>query len=404
MYAYSEPRPWRVEPHRMPDGENIVSVIDDRGMPVWWPNLFHVFELRNAGKSFAVQKQRMCAVADAYNWAEEKGIDLDGRIENLRFTTYAETKALQARLQLNRAEAEDGVVVGNDYWKDRCRAVRNYIGWRAAEPLQRIVRADDRYLEARLKLDRFSETIVAGIGKGKKFKAYGLTEAEQEALLLAVMPGSSSNPFEERHQFRNFAIVFSLYELGCRAGELLGLKRNDLMLSGSKPLVTIERRHNDPDDTRSRPANAKTLSRPLPVTAPLASVLQTWTTKHRSAKGIYRNAKRSPYVFVSEDGSPLASNTLEYLFVRLRLAEGVPSTLTAHKLRHTWNDRFSKLVDDDLSGSLRMEMATRVRNFLNGWRPSSSQGEQYTHRFVEEKGCEMMLKLQALSVLGAARS
>lgn len=404
MNLYPEPRPWRVEPHRMPGGENIVSVIDDRGMPVWWPNIYHVFELRNAGKSLTVQKRQMNAIADAYNWAEQVGIDLDGRIENLRFLNYAETKALQARLQLSKTEGENGVVVGNDYWKDRCRAVRNYVEWRARDPLQRIVRANDCYLEAQLRLDRFSESIVAGIGKGKKFKAYGLSDAEQEALLFAAMPGSRSNPFEKQHQFRNFAIVFALYDLGCRAGELLGLKRNDLLLSGSRPLVTIERRQNDPDDPRSRPANAKTLSRPLPVNAPLASVLNMWLTEHRVVKETYPGANKSPYVFVSGDGSPLASNTLEYIFVRLRAVEGVPATLTAHKLRHTWNDRFSKLVDDDLTGSLREEMATRVRNFLNGWRPSSQQGEQYTHRFVEEKGAKMMLKLQALSIAGSARS
>ncbi|MBK3401591.1 tyrosine-type recombinase/integrase [Methylorubrum populi] len=140
------------------------------------------------------------------------------------------------------------------------------------------------------------------------------------------------------------------------------------------------------------------------MNAPLASVLNMWLTEHRVVKETYPGANKSPYVFVSGDGSPLASNTLEYIFVRLRAVEGVPATLTAHKLRHTWNDRFSKLVDDDLTGSLREEMATRVRNFLNGWRPSSQQGEQYTHRFVEEKGAKMMLKLQALSIAGSARS
>ncbi|WP_419952079.1 tyrosine-type recombinase/integrase [Methylobacterium sp.] len=403
MTLHPEPGPLRVEPHRMPWGETTVTVVDATGVPVWGLNLYHLLELRNAGKSVAMQQRYMSAIVDATNWARASGIDLEDRIEALEFLSYGETKALQAHLQLNR-QYVGGVAVGNAYWKDRCRAVRNFVSWRALEPLQRIVRADDRYLEARLKLDRFCDTVASGIGRHKTFRVLGLTEDQQTALLFAVIPGSALNPFEARHQQRNFAIVLSLYELGCRAGELLGLKRGDLVLSGSRPILTIERRQNDPDDPRSRPANAKTLARPLPVSAPLASVLETWTTKHRPVKANYPGANRSPYVFVSGEGAAMSSNTLEYIFKRLRSVEGVPADLTAHKLRHTWNDRFSKLVDADLAENLRTEMATRVRNFLNGWKASSTQGERYTHRFVEEKGHEMMLKLQSLSTAGAARS
>lgn len=387
----------------MPSGETTVTVVDALGMPVWWPNLYHVHELRDAGKSFAVQVRAMMTIASAFNWAEGRGIDLEDRIEGLRFLDYGETKDLQAYLQLNRLHHGDRAV-GNGYWKDRCRAVRNYVCWRAAEVMQRLARPEQSYVEARTRLDRFAETITAGIGKHQTFKTYGLDEEQQATLLFAVTPGSSINPFAERHQYRNFAIVLALYELGCRNGELLGLKRHDLMLSGSHPLATIERRQNDPDDPRSRPALAKTLSRPLPLSAPLASVLNTWLTEHFPKTQIYPGAKRSPYVFVSEEGTPLALNSVERIFVLLRNIEGLPSTLSAHKLRHTWNDRFSKMIDGDVSGNLRSETEVRMRNFLNGWSPTSGQGEHYRQRFVEEKSHKMMLQLQALSAKGASRS
>lgn len=403
MYVYPEPRPWTAEPHRMPSGETIVTVVDALGMPVWWPNLYHVHELRDAGKSFAVQQRAMKTVASAFNWAEDRGIDLEDRIQRLLFLDYAETKDLQAYLQLNRLHDGDRVV-GNGYWIDRCRAARNYVCWRAADVMQRLPRDEQSYVEARTRLDRFAETITAGIGRHYTFKTHGLDEEQQATLLFAITPGSSVNPFAKRHQFRNFAIVLALYELGCRNGELLGLKRQDLMLSGGHPLVTIERRQNDPDDIRSRPALAKTLARPLPLSAPLASVLNIWLTEHFPQKKIYPGAKRSPYVFVSEEGRPLALNSVERLFVLLRDVEGLPSTLSAHKLRHTWNDRFSKMVDEDLSGKLRAETEMRMRNFLNGWSPTSSQGEHYRQRFVEEKSHKMMLQLQALSAKGASRS
>lgn len=304
-YTYPEPKPWAAERHRLPFGETTITVVDALGMPVWWPNLYHGFELRDAGKSFAVQKRAMSAIASAFNWAETQGIDLDERIETLRLLDYAETKALQAYLQLNRLHEGDRAV-GNGFWKDRCRSVRNYVAWRAADVMQRLVRPDDAYLEARLKLDRFMETIVSGIGRHTIFKTFGLTEDEQSELLFAITPGSSTNPFTERHQYRDFVIMFALYELGCRKGELLGLKRQDLALSGSHPMVSIERRQNDPDDPRSSPAVAKTLARPLPLSAPLAAVLNTWLTEHRLNKEVYPGANRSPYVFVSEPDPKLS--------------------------------------------------------------------------------------------------
>lgn len=62
-------------------GERTVTVVDRNGMPVWWPNIFHANELRDAGHSYSHQKRTMSAVITAFNWTFERGIDLEaGRL------------------------------------------------------------------------------------------------------------------------------------------------------------------------------------------------------------------------------------------------------------------------------------------------------------------------------------
>lgn len=409
---YPEPRPWRLKTHEMLPGERIVTVVDRSGMPVWWPNLFHAYEVRDAGRAYATQKRTMSAIVIAFNWAAEKGIDIEERIATFEYFAYAETKNLQARLRYDASGEATGHrrPVGNGYWDARCRAVRDYVRWRAGEAMQRLARPDAPDAPAHLYamagdgLDRFCETLLSGIGRDIEQDVMGLDEEQRAALLQAITPGSETNPFEERHQYRNFALILTLYEIGARNGEILGLKGRDLHALGPAPAVEIHRRHNDPDDTRSRPPASKTKARRLPISGPLAHVLSTWMTGHRNKPELYPGAKRNPYVFVSELGRPIAANTVEAIFVALRQVDGIPDWLTAHKLRHTFNDRFSEMMDALPEDLLRPAVEARMRNFLNGWTPTSEQGEHYRKRFVQTKAHEFLLKLQNLSAQGAARS
>ncbi|GEO99112.1 hypothetical protein GCM10007887_10310 [Methylobacterium haplocladii] len=393
-------------------GERTVTVVDRNGMPVWWPNLFHAYELRNAGRSYATQKRTMSAIVAAFNWAEGRDIDIEARIASFEYLDYADTKSLQALLKLNVASERKGSrrAVGNGYWDARCRGVRDYVRWRAGEAMQRLMRPEAPDAPAMLYrmagdgLERFEETLLSGIGNDNETETMGLDESQRASLLEAIVPGSPTNPFEKRHQFRNFALILSIYEMGARNGETLGLKREDLHLYGDAPSIEIHRRHNDPKDPRSRPPATKTKARLLPISAALADVLGTWLTDHRSNVSVYPNAGPCPYVFLSERGRPIASNTVERIFVALRKVEGIPPWLTAHKLRHTFNDRFSELIDTLPEDVLRPAIEARMRNFLNGWSPTSEQGENYRRRFVRTKAHELLSKLQNLSALGAARS
>lgn len=84
------------------------------------------------------------------------------------------------------------------------------------------------------------------------------------------------------------------------------------------------------------------------------------------------------------------------IFVTLRVVR-IPSWQTMYKLRHTFNDRFSDMMDGLPEDLLRTAIEARMRNFLNGWSPTYEQGEHYGSRFVQTKAHEFLLKLQNLS-------
>ncbi|UGB26242.1 hypothetical protein LPC10_01050 [Methylorubrum sp. B1-46] len=68
---YPKPRPWRLKTHEMLPGERIVTVVDRVGMPVWRPNLFHAYEVRDADRAYGTQKRKMSPIVIAFNWAAE---------------------------------------------------------------------------------------------------------------------------------------------------------------------------------------------------------------------------------------------------------------------------------------------------------------------------------------------
>ena len=76
----------------------------------------------------------------------------------------------------------------------------------------------------------------------------------------------------------------------------------------------------------------------LPLAANMAELLETLITEDRKA---VPGAKKTPFVFLARDGSPLATRSVEDMTKRIRRAFPEFERLTIHVLRHDWNDRFS---------------------------------------------------------------
>jgi integrase len=70
--------------------------------------------------------------------------------------------------------------------------------------------------------------------------------------------------------------------------------------------------------------------------------------------------------------------------------------LTGHKLRHTWNRKFSELMDS-MDNSPSEERQEQIRSYLMGWKPGSGSAAHYNKRFRQEQANKAALALQESS-------
>jgi integrase len=131
------------------------------------------------------------------------------------------------------------------------------------------------------------------------------------------------------------------------------------------------------------------------------SVLTDWMLRHRPDPKRYPGAKRLPYVFVSEDGNALSMSAVKDMFRLLReRVSGLTPGLCAHLLRHTWNDRFSKMTAEN---GVKEARAAKLREELMGWKKGSKMAEHYSRRSIEEDAARVSLELHDTSARGLAQ-
>jgi len=212
-----------------------------------------------------------------------------------------------------------------------------------------------------------------------------LDDAGRHALLELTKPGSTSNPWSMSFlQQRNDFIIRLLLGTGMRKGEMLGLKVGDINLPESK--LFIARRADDPEDPRRIQPATKTYDRELRLGSDLMDLIK----QYLPLRAQIPKARKHPYLIVSQNGSPLSINSVDLVFATLRSHLPDLPQLSAHILRHTWNNRFSELVE----GVLTPEQEKKVRNYIMGWSDQSRSAENYTVRYVEQQAHKALIDIQ----------
>jgi len=128
-----------------------------------------------------------------------------------------------------------------------------------------------------------------------------LTEAEVDSLMKAAG--------DNRHGHRDRTMILMAFRHGLRAAELVSLRWENVDLSGGKLYVT-------------RVKNGS------PSTHPLAG------TELRALRRLLRESPKSPFVFVSERGSPFTTAGFRKMVARLGKASGLEFGVHPHMLRH----------------------------------------------------------------------
>lgn len=280
---------------------------------------------------------------------------------------------------------------------NRVRAIRDYLGWLVTN---RIARYPSGALESvnlwndweRCK-DGLNARVPRYKGRNTIGHREGLPQKIVERMLSVTAPESPGNPWKgDGTRNRNYLLIRWLLDLGLRRGELLNVKIADINFQAEELLIA--RRADDPEDPRRDQPTVKTRDRKLPLSSGLCDMTFAYITKIRKA---ISGARVHPFLFVSMGtGAPMSLSSLNKVFAELRDAfPGEFIEVTPHILRHTWNDRFSEMIDKKKISEPDEE---RMRSFLMGWSPTSNTAVTYTRRHVRRKAQEVSLRMQAAQV------
>lgn len=395
---------FHTDTYKMESGERCCLLLDELGMPAFYPTLYITTRVRNAGKSVATAEQCLSGIKILLEFCDREKIDLDERIHAGTFLLPGEIDALRDACQTKRQSVKSGNVVPlKKGWVPPVPKVKtattyiyitriaNYLEWLCRYRLS----GQPFTKETALRIDAF----MAGIREHRPFimgrnvddeACHGVSEAQERLLLDVMRPGNPRNPFTDVGvQIRNYLIVNLLRLLGPRGGELLNVQIKDFDFATNQ--LRIVRRADAPEDHRVKQPRVKTQQRVLPLARSTIDEVHCYIVDVRKH---IPNAARDPYLFVAHKSGPtqgkaLSLSSLHEMFYTIAAAHPELKGVTAHDLRHRWHDAYSETMD--AQSEISHGEAEQWRNMLAGWTVGSAQGRHYAARHIRRQAHKAML-------------
>jgi integrase len=396
-----------------------VLVAGDPPTPLFYPTVFAVEQRRSAGLAANTLWRDGQALMHLLIWADQAGIDLEQRFKIGDFLTKGEiaSYARAARRTLPRQRSlvavrrslsprpigltrlepfrsphvpsEGGVAT---QWASfRIWLARAYLTWLADRTSPYHALSDRAYQERKAAKEEMSRALDSHMSAAGRTSApkEGLSEAQQERLLDVIRPDSPENPWSHPYvRVRNEALIKFLLALGTRKGEALKQKISHVDIGRLQ--VSIVRNPDDPDDTRRREPNVKRTGRIVPMDGRVADLLTDYISDWRSE---VPGSERTDFLFLTIGGAPMSHEAVHKVFATLRaMFPELPSNLSAHLLRHTWNDNYSIQIDKN---SVSATDEIRTRSYLMGWSETSGTAARYTQRSIRKRSAEHSRASQA---------
>ncbi|MGO7297132.1 tyrosine-type recombinase/integrase [Rhizobium ruizarguesonis] len=383
------------------------------GVPLDAPTFWVTASRRPQGRQPNTLLNELRALMYLYLWGDARGVDVAERIREGVFFSLTETLDIANFCGQTMVEAVRQVCEHSSNFvslrknrkalvgaarslekRNRLSAIRSYIEFTSADVLSTLSRWPQRWQQYSAVRTHQLELIDAQYLKISKPSQdeinlpEGLDREAVKRLREVIEPDHPDNPFMPEVRFRNYLIVRLLLDLGLRRGEMLGIKIGDFV-PASKGWITIHRRPNDRDDPRRHKPATKTAARELQMSGRLTEIVHEWIVGHRAR---IPGARRNPYLIVStRDGAPMSLSNVNKIMEALReRVEGLPKELAPHPLRHTWNDNFSDLMDEN---KVSAENEIKWRKRLMGWRRENSAAS-YVRRTVRRRSNEAFAELQ----------
>ncbi|WP_157861903.1 site-specific integrase [Methylobacterium sp. Leaf361] len=396
-------------------------LLDDSGIPLFDPTVWSMTRYRQKSASTVEQALRGAMFIHLFCW--QHSINLAERVRAGTFFEVGELDALVAdaskpftRLRtaakvlpkpkfptlksrstarlLRRLPTTARVrTVASETTRIRLHYATSYLKWLGERQKSRLhnreIGANEASVEAHEYGVRLIEVVEQIEERAPSISRKGLISLEsgqRDRLLAVIHPESQENPWSDPFvRLRNWVIVRWLLGTGMRRGELLGLRVRDF--NRGQSYCEIRRRHDDKRDTRRRQPNAKTLER----LAPLDEGLTDLGERYLKARNKIKAALRHGIFFVAEDGKPLSDSAITGMFALLRERNPDVGPVSAHVLRHQWNEDFSAYAD---SIGLGPDEEVRERCWLMGWSPTSRMPAYYLKRRTKTKADEHSREMQ----------
>lgn len=395
----------------MQTGERYCLLIEkSTGMPLYHPNLYVTTQVRNRSNSVAFMEAALSGINVLLSFCDEHQVDLVSRFVKREFFAVHELDAIRDYCQQSfTRQTEDlyrDVVPINSKSKlrpsrktglaseyVRLTHIAKYTEWLATILLTGEIDRKTALDIAKMKKG-FESRRPSSKGRNQVGREQGLSREQEMVLLELVQPGREHNPFEDLPtQIRNQLLILLLLHLGIRGGELLNIRVSDI--DWSKNQIVIARRADEKRDPRRQQPLVKTLDRRLPMKDTLVRAIHHYIVQIRSK---VPGARKHDYLLVTHksgptQGQPMSKSAFLKVIKLISAASPKLAGLHGHELRHTWNNRFSELMDTRNDPPSPEEQEVQ-RSYLQGWKPGSGTAAIYTKRFTREKAIEASLKLQ----------
>ncbi len=385
----------KVETISHESGDLLPLLLDSDGMPIPAPNEF-IISRRSLSPNTLTRNLRELSVL--YLWLENENIDLDSRIRGKLFFNEAEIKGGLVEFLRRDHEKRTKVtkmVVTPHTFNQRLTTVRLYLAWFLDVLIGDVPYSSIDYehiLDNKKRLLGFLETSFINAPPTNKSQKKGLNAREVDFLISVLNPANKQvYGRDPAVRYRNNILTMIMLYYGLRPGELLSLRVEDIEI-GAVSSIRIERRPQDPLDTRKPRPQIKRNGRVLPIDDPVfAKNLDTYITEWRDLLED-KSEKESDYLILSDEGEPLSQSSITQFFqlLRNRYSDELPPQLTAKALRHSFSSEMERVLRNS---GMEEDKRKQALAYLRGDSSLSSQ-DVYIAQEVEEQATIALRKYQ----------
>ncbi|MEQ9916415.1 site-specific integrase [Pectobacterium aroidearum] len=378
-------------------GERGYLILDkNTELPVYYQNLFLTTNVRNKSATASTIEIVATNLLIFSRFLDSRKINIVERIENKEYLSLAEIDDLirYANQRFDKQKIINIKLMNNTFIAKRTFSYRIHVFSRYLNWLCGLVHSA-KGINAKYEVDSFIDSIKAHIPKHSSLNMNersekSLNEEEIKILFHLLEIGGIENPFHKEVQIRNRLIFTLLLSLGLRAGELLNLKVDDFDLRDNT--LSIIRRHDSKEDRRSYQPLVKTGERVIPLSDELANEVLNYIINSRE-----KMTKRKKHSFLlvthctgKTAGEPLSISAYEKIISTLKRASPKLSSLSGHRLRHSWNYVYSKEIE---GSQLEYSKRKDLRNYLMGWSKESKMSENYNFKYIVKKEKDAVLRV-----------